>query len=153
MTLTSRRVERRQFLRGAMAAAGAAAAMPALEGLRLLGMNGRASAARGNGGYGPLVPAPDLRDGVERIALPEGFEYRTFSPAGGFMSDGNRVPIAHDGMAVFNTEDGKFRLVRNHEDRNVPGSGTTPLAGVNPPAAGDEGMTFAIWGPWKDGAL
>jgi uncharacterized protein len=25
--------------------------------------------------------------------------------------------------------------------------------GPNPPAPGDEGMTFAIWGPWNDGAL
>ncbi len=25
--------------------------------------------------------------------------------------------------------------------------------GTNPPAAGDEGLTFAIWGPWGDGAL
>ena len=40
------------------------------------------------------------------------------------MSDGNRVPLAHDGMGVFNMSDGKFRLVRNHEDRNAPGAGT-----------------------------
>jgi hypothetical protein len=25
--------------------------------------------------------------------------------------------------------------------------------GVNPPAPPDVGITFAIWGPWKDGAL
>jgi hypothetical protein len=25
--------------------------------------------------------------------------------------------------------------------------------GTNPPAAGQEGMTFAIWGPWDNGAL
>jgi hypothetical protein len=25
--------------------------------------------------------------------------------------------------------------------------------GINPPAAGSEGMTFAIWGPWGEGAL
>jgi len=25
--------------------------------------------------------------------------------------------------------------------------------GINPPANGDEGLTFAIWGPWKEGAL
>ena len=38
-----------------------------------------------------------------RIALPEGFKYRTFSPAGAVMSDGHQVPLAHDGMGVFNT--------------------------------------------------
>jgi hypothetical protein len=26
-------------------------------------------------------------------------------------------------------------------------------SGPNPPAAGSEGLTFAIWGPWKEGAL
>jgi uncharacterized protein len=26
-------------------------------------------------------------------------------------------------------------------------------SGANPPLAGDEGMTFAIWGPWQNGAL
>ena len=77
--------------------AGATAALPALQGLNVLSANGRVSAPRGKGGYGPLVPAADLRDGVERISLPEGFEYRSFSAAGELMSDGNRVPLAHDG--------------------------------------------------------
>jgi len=26
-------------------------------------------------------------------------------------------------------------------------------SGSNPPSAGNEGMTFAIWGPWGNGAL
>ena len=53
VTLTGRKVERRQFLRGAMAAAGTTAALPALEALGLLGINGRVQAAPGKGGYGP----------------------------------------------------------------------------------------------------
>jgi secreted PhoX family phosphatase len=40
------------------------------------------------------------------------------------MSDGNLTPLAHDGMAVFNMPDGRFRLVRNHEDRNGPNAGS-----------------------------
>ncbi len=36
------------------------------------------------------------------------------------------MPLAHDGMGVFNTADGKFRLVRNHEDRNGPGAARRP---------------------------
>ena len=110
-----------------MAAAGAAAAMPAFQGLNLLAAAGRPSAPKGNGGYGPLLPTPDLRDGVSRIALPEGFSCRSFSLAGTTMSDGNKVPLAHDGMGVFNMENGKFRLVRNHEDRNAPGAGTAAI--------------------------
>jgi secreted PhoX family phosphatase len=87
----------------------------------------RIGAAADAGGYGPLVPTPDLRDGVSRIALPKGFQYRSFSLAGATMSDGHRVPLGHDGMAVFNTPDGRFRLVRNHEDRNGPGAGSTAV--------------------------
>ncbi len=95
--------------------------MPAFQGLHLLAAAGRPSAPKGNGGYGPLFPTPDLRDGVSRISLPEGFSYRSFSLAGTMMSDGNQVPLAHDGMGVFNMANGKFRLVRNHEDRERAG--------------------------------
>ena len=91
-------LERRQFLRKAVAATDAVAAMPAFQGLHLLAEAGRPSAAKGNGGYGPLIPTADLRDGVTRIALPEGFSYRTFSPAGALMSDGHPVPLAHDAI-------------------------------------------------------
>ena len=126
MALTHRRIVRRNFLKGALAVAAGTVLAPPLKGLTSLGANGRAYAAPGNGGYGPLYPTPDLRDGVARIALPRGFKYRSFGIAGSAMSDGNLTPLAHDGMAVFNI-DGKFRLVRNHEDRNGPGLGS--LAG------------------------
>jgi hypothetical protein len=148
MQAPTRQLERRHFLRNALATAGAMAAMPALQGLGLLGARGRVLAAAGRGGYGPLVPAPDLRDGVERIALPEGFSYRSFSPAGATMSDGNRVPLAHDGMGVFNTPDGRFRLVRNHEDRNGPGQGTTQVDVNAYDAMGGAGTTTLVVNPF-----
>lgn len=125
----NRQIKRRQFLRGAAMTAGAVAALPALRGLSLLGLNGRVHAAPGTGSYGPLKPTPDMRDGVKRIALPKGFKYRSFSHAGEVMSDGHLVPLAHDGMAVFNRPEGRFRLVRNHEDRNGPNSGSTAVDG------------------------
>src|SRR5215207_9577404 len=102
MTTTNRKVERRQFLRRAIAAAGTAAALPALQGLNLLSARGRVYAASGKGGYGPLIPTADLRDGALRLALPEGFQYRSFSVSGDVMSDGQIVPIAMDGMGAFN---------------------------------------------------
>ncbi len=149
MHRSNRHVDRRSFLRGAMTAAGAVAGVPALQGLEILGATGRVSAARGRGGYGPLVPTPDLRDGVERISLPEGFQYRTFSPAGAVMSDGNRVPLAHDGMGVFNMPDGRFRLVRNHEDRNGGGRGTTTLnANLSYDMRGGGGTTTLVVNPF-----
>src|SRR5688572_22494830 len=127
MTHVNKGLARRTFLRNAVAAAGTVAAMPAMQGLNFIGSQGRISAAKGFGGYGPLVPTADLRDGVKRISLPDGFTYRSFSVAGELMSDGNKVPLAHDGMGLFNTPDGKFRLVRNHEDRNSAGNGTTEI--------------------------
>src|SRR5688572_19892923 len=129
MTLMNAKLQRRQFLRTALAAAGGVAALPALNGLGALVTNGRVHAAPGKGGYGPLVPTRDLRDGGVRMALPEGFQYRSFSVAGDTMSDGNLVPLAHDGMGAFNMPDGKFRLVRDHEDRNPAGAGSVAVDG------------------------
>jgi uncharacterized protein len=118
-------ISRRSFIRRSMVLAGGVFVAPAaLQGLTALGTNGRVSAASGDGGYGPLFPTADLRDGVERISLPEGFQYRSFGVAGTPMSDGNLTPLAHDGMAAYH--DGKLiRLVRNHEDRNTPRKGST----------------------------
>ena len=76
--IRQRQVSRRSFLRGAATVAGGLAMAPALQGLGILTANGRAQAAPGNGSYGPLFPTADLRDGVERIALPKGFKYRSF---------------------------------------------------------------------------
>jgi secreted PhoX family phosphatase len=77
--------------------------------------------ARENGGYGPLAPVPDLRDGAERLWLPEGFQYRSFgvrwtAAAPEFTTeDGVPTPGRHDGMAAFSWRNGKIRLIRNHE--------------------------------------
>jgi secreted PhoX family phosphatase len=148
MTHTTHTLERRQFLRRTLAAAGAAAVLPAFQGLGVLGRHGRVLAAPGAGSYGPLIPTPDLRDGVIRIALPEGFQYRSFSPAGATMSDGHLVPIAHDGMGVFNMPEGRFRLVRDHEDRNAPGAGTTAIDANAYDRRGGGGTTTLVVNPF-----
>jgi uncharacterized repeat protein (TIGR03803 family) len=73
-------------------------------------------------GYGPLVEKAGAK-----VWLPEGFRYVAFGAAGSMMSDGNKTPGAHDGMAAFAVP-GKphlVRLVRNHE-----------LAGAEPGSAG-----------------
>jgi secreted PhoX family phosphatase len=49
------------------------------------------------------------------LDLPPGFSYRVVSRAGDTMSDGFKVPAAHDGMAAFPGEDGRIRVVCNHE--------------------------------------
>ncbi len=49
------------------------------------------------------------------LDLPEGFSYQVVSRAGEAMSDGLRVPGAHDGMAAFDGQDGRIVLICNHE--------------------------------------
>jgi hypothetical protein len=124
MVLAKRNVSRRGFLKGAAVVAGGAVALPAFQALGLLQTNGRVQAAPGAGAYGPISPKADLRDGVERISLPDGFVYRSFGVGGDLMSDGNPTPLAHDGMAAFALPNGNIRLIRNHEDRNGPGLGS-----------------------------
>jgi secreted PhoX family phosphatase len=71
-----------------------------------------------------LRAIPDLRDGVVRLHLPEGFQYRSFhdTAAGAvFLDDGTRLPGRHDGMAAFAGPNGNVILVRNHEI-NGPGA-------------------------------
>jgi hypothetical protein len=116
---------RRDFLRRSASVAGAALIAPSLSGLvaRSRGIlpattTGQAfrRAGLGQGGYGPLRPAgPEL-------ALPEGFSYTVLSSTGKPMSDGNATPCGFDGMAAFALPNGNVRLIRNHENRDAPGT-------------------------------
>jgi len=73
-----------------------------------------------------LVPVPDERDGVVRLALPAGFAYRSFQHATvDTFQNGLPVPGRHDGMAAFPGPDGTSILVRNHEILG-PGSPFAP---------------------------
>ena len=56
-----------------------------------------------------------LADPGELLDLPEGFRYDIVSRVGTVMSDGLKVPPAHDGMAAFAGDDGRVILVCNHE--------------------------------------
>jgi len=60
--------------------------------------------------FGPLRSDPR-----GNLDLPGNFHYRIVSRAGDPMSDGLRVPFAHDGMAAFDRADGRIILVCNHE--------------------------------------
>lgn len=78
-------------------------------------------------GFGPISPKVPLNtatlnntvygdlSGIPLIELPENFQYTAISINGATMSDGNLVPGDHDGMAVFQSTQGNFALVRNHE--------------------------------------
>lgn len=84
-----------------------------------------------------LVPIKDKRDGVVRLHLPRGFNYRSFhdteTPV--VLTDGTALPGRHDGMGAFRGPDDTVLLVRNHEVNNPrPAFGPT---GANVPAPYD----------------
>jgi len=121
------RLDRRGFLRGAVATTGGvlvAGSVPALL--------ADAVGATPPDGFRGLGPVPDLRDGRVRLHLPPGFQYRSFhdtdtaAPASPphpeqdplppvVLADGTVLPGRHDGMAAFPGPDGNVWLVRNHE--------------------------------------
>ena len=68
-------------------------------------------------GYGPLGPVRDETTGLPLLQLPPGFRYLSFGWKGDRLDDGSSTPGAHDGMAAFEAEGGRVRLVRNHELR------------------------------------
>ncbi|HEX2031676.1 MAG TPA: alkaline phosphatase PhoX [Actinomycetota bacterium] len=115
-------IDRRTFLRRSLAgAAGALTFGGPFQALIARAAGAEPIVAGDNAGYGPLVPVPDHRDGVVRLHLPEGFQYRSFSYTGERMVDGVTTPGRHDGMSTFVApRDGRVRLVRNHEV-NGPG--------------------------------
>ncbi|MEM7328057.1 MAG: alkaline phosphatase PhoX [Pseudomonadota bacterium] len=97
---------RRHFLRNACALAAAAPAYAALSACKT------AVSSASETAKSTLVPDAD-----GFLDLPPGFSYQRFSEAGTTMSDGFRVPAAHDGMGCFAIEGDADRcvLVRNHE--------------------------------------
>jgi uncharacterized protein len=110
-------IDRRTVLKGAAAAGIAAFAGP---------FSGFVSnpTAFAKPDFRSLREIPDLRDGVVRLWLPEGFQYRSFhdTAAGAvILTDGTTLPGRHDGMAAFAGPNGNVVLVRNHE---VAGFGT-----------------------------
>ena len=69
---------------------------------------------------GPLGPVADARDGVVRLHLPTGFQYRSFHDNQAVpkptLDGGAFVPGRHDGMAAFaGPTSGTVTLIRNHE--------------------------------------
>lgn len=133
---------RRDFLRRSALLAGAPLFAPSLSGLvaHSRGVFDETSpaakfrrAGEGEGGYGIL-----RRAGPE-LELPKGFTYSVLSYNGKPMSDGIPTPAAFDGMAAFPMRNGNIRLIRNHENRNLPGPSAVkgdPAKAYDPRAGG-----------------
>jgi uncharacterized protein len=114
-TAGSTRIDRRRFLAGSAATAGGLTAGAAVAG-PFAGFLAAPVGAhpRPNPTLGPI---PDQRDGIVRLWLPRGFQYRSFhdteQPV--TLDDGTVLPGRHDGMAAFRGRRGNTVLVRNHE--------------------------------------
>ncbi len=108
-------LNRRTFLKGAAATAGAVALGGPFRGFVEL-----ASAAQRYPTFADLRPIPDLRDGQVRLWLPSGFKYRSFHDTEQtvVLDDGTTLPGRHDGMGAFRGRDGNVILIRNHEINN-----------------------------------
>ncbi|NND75268.1 MAG: DUF839 domain-containing protein [Ilumatobacter sp.] len=136
-------MNRRRFIQtSALAAAGTAALAGPFEGLV-------AHAAKGGSGrkalLGPLSAKRDLRDGVVRLGLPDGYTYRSFGVAGDVMSDGAVTPGSQDGMAAFRGPRGTIRVVRNHEVRGHEAVMGTPADQAKAYDGNTNGGTSTLW--------
>ena len=109
------RFSRRALLQGAAATAGGVIVSGGLDALLA------SAAGAGLSDKLALGPVADLRDGVVRLHLPTGFQYRSFhdtdTPAGSpvTLTDGTVLPGRHDGMGAFAGPNGNIWLIRNHE--------------------------------------
>ena len=90
---------------------------------------------------GRLLDVADKRDGVVRLQLPRGFQYRSFQHAGEQLGDGTTIPGRHDGMAAFDARGNETYLVRNHE---ILGSGSAFAGGPVYDPAARGGTTNAV---------
>jgi len=113
-----RSINRRAFLKGAAATAGAVALGGPFRGFVQL-----AAAASSKPSFRHLRAIPDERDGMVRLWLPEGFNYRSFHDTefSVVLNDGTLLPGRHDGMGAFAGSNGNSILIRNHEINN-PGA-------------------------------
>ncbi len=86
---------------------------------------------RGRRRLNALRDVPDLRDGAVRLALPAGFQYRSFQESSKkaplTLDDGSKMPGRHDGMAAFKGHGNQTILIRNHEE-NGAGDAFGPAA-------------------------
>lgn len=108
-------LDRREFIRSGL---GYVAATPLMTSAAtaLLARAALAQTVSANKGVA-LAPVADLRDGQTRLALPDGWVYRSFGATGDIMSDGVTTGGRQDGMAAFAGPNNTVRLLRNHEER------------------------------------
>lgn len=139
-------VARRAVIKGGMAVTGGALLGGPFQGVAAAWASAdEGRRPRSGSSYGPLSPTPDQRDGVVRLDLPHGFQYRSFNPAGSPLSDGTLTPGRHDGMEAFAGHGGDVILVRNHEVNGPVGAFGDKTTAYDP-AAGGGTVTLLVTG-------
>jgi secreted PhoX family phosphatase len=141
-------LDRRSFLKtGAAVAAGSAVVGGPFAGY----LAAPAVAGAGRDRQNVLRDVPDLRDGVVRLALPDGFQYRSFqqsrrppTPPNVMLDDGSMLPGRHDGMAAFDGPGDLVTLVRNHEENGSAVGGSFGAAGTPTYDTGALGGTSTV---------
>lgn len=135
-------LSRRSFLQGSAAVAGGAI-LGAGPFQGFVASAARVQRRRG-ADYGPLSAVPDARDGVTRLALPDGFSYRSFHMAGTPLDPGGTTPTParSDGMAAFSGGTGGYILVRNHEVNGPVAAFGDPALAYDPSTGGG---TTTVW--------
>ncbi len=135
-------LDRRSFLKtGAAVAAGTGVLGGPFAGY----LAAPAVAGKGRDTQNALRDVPDLLDGVVRLALPDGFQYRSFqrsrrgAPGPNVeLDDGALLPGRHDGMAAFEGTISPVTLVRNHEENfsatNGAAAGEAPRSTTRRPS-------------------
>jgi secreted PhoX family phosphatase len=125
-------IGRRAFVKGGIGVAAGAALAGPFQGF-VAHAAGTTQAKVPN--LGPLGPVPDQRDGIVRLHLPTGFEYRSFhdnqATPKPTLDGGALVPGRHDGMAAFaGPSAGLVALIRNHEINSFAAAPFAPGAPV-----------------------
>ena len=82
-------------------------------------------------GFGQLLPTAAQNTGEIFLALRKGFNYKVLGRVDSLMSEGNKTPALHDGMACF-TVGNELRLIRNHEISNGEVPKAASAIGINP---------------------
>lgn len=138
-------IDRRKFIGLMGASAAGAFALSPLQAFLARKAMGQNPVVNGFGSLAPKPPASidprmtpvfDLNTGGALLEVPPGFDYTAFHVSGMQMSDGNKCPSDHDGMACFVQNPGpraRYILVQNHElsPGEDDGSGFTGGTGLN----------------------
>lgn len=119
------KINRRNFLSTALAAAGGAFCFQGLvKRNELFGSREVSALENAESLYGGLQPTASANTGEVFLSLPRGFQYNVIGKANEPIANGQTRPVLPDGMAAFEAGN-NWALIRNHEISSFAGTGGT----------------------------